>query len=120
MINNSINNEYKQNGAEVKNSSLLQKKEIEFYGHCASLTLDDIDGSIQLDREVKYIKIDYPKCEVVEIMPVTDLKGLIGEFIKYFQTWGKDESYQRCHWVNDYWIEGIILKDDCAIIVVGS
>jgi len=109
-----------ENGAEVKNSSLLQKKEIEFYGHCASLTLDDIDENIQFDREVKYIKIDYPKCEVVEIQPVSDLKGLIGEFIKFFQTWEKDESYQICHFVDDYWLESVIIKGDCAFILIGS
>ena len=96
------------------------RSENELYAHCASLTLDDIDDNIQFDREVEFIKIDYPKCEVVKIQPITDLIGLISEFIMYFQTWEMDESYQRCHWVNDYYIEGGILRCNCAIIAIDS
>lgn len=106
-----------KNGAGVKHSSPLH---IDFWAHCASITLDDVEENILFDTEVKFIYIDYPKIETVEIEPVSDLVGLIAEFIKYFKTWEKDESYQRCHWVDDYVIEGIVLKDDYAVIEIGS
>lgn len=104
-------------GAGVKHSSPCY---IDFAAHCASLTLNDIEENIQFEREVKFIYIDYPKLETVEIEPVSDLVGLIAEFIKYFKTWEKEDSYQRCHWVDDYVIEGIVMKDDFAVIEIGS
>lgn len=99
-------------GVGVKNSNTLH---IDFGAHCASLTLDDVEENIQFDREVQFIHIGYPKLETVEIEPVSDMVGLIREFIKYFKTWENDDSYQRCHWVDDYVMGNSLLCLICNI-----
>ena len=89
---------------------------INFAAHCASLCLEDIEENIQFNSEVKSIIIYYPKSVQVAIEPVSDLVGLIREFIKFFKTWENDPKFQRCHSVDDYFIEGIVIleNDDAA------
>lgn len=95
-------------------------REITFTAHCESMDPEDITDNIEFDNEVKYLGIYYPKSEMVEIKPVKDLKGLIKEFKKYFDTWGYDDSYQVNHDIEDYFIECVAVDKNCALMLIGS
>lgn len=88
-------------------------KTIDIYAHCAFVESEDFENT-QFETEVNCIEIGYPKTEIVDIEPVYDLEGLISEFKKYFEEWEYDESYHSSQCVEDYWIEGIVLKNSCA------